>query len=358
MAPGIGPKSYKKLVGFFNSASNVQEASLLDLRSILDESTAEKVFEFLKSSKELDRELKLIERHQVKVTFWDDPFYPEAFSKIEYPPQVFYLKGDLDFFKHYLTVSVVGTRKPTQYGKNAACDFTKELVESGFYTASGFALGIDTYAHRVTVESGSKTAAVLGCGLLVDYPFANRELKNRIFENGIVLSEFPLCYPPIPENFPRRNRLIAALGLGTLVVEADIKSGSMITVMEALNQGKDIFAVPGSIYSPYSRGTNRLISQGAKLVSTARDIICEYKKEENFEFDFSGQDEKTGAAPSDLTDSHYKVLDAVGWEPVNIEVISKETDFLSYELSKILLELELEGLIKALPGKQYIRNRK
>lgn len=357
MVPGIGPKAYEALLSRFGTADEALRATFSELREVLGEQLTQKLRDFTSRAGLLDKEIELIEKNGIKVICLGDHDYPEAFKPLDSAPPVIYVKGDTDFFKHELVLSIVGTRRPTEYGKRVACDLTEKIVESGFNTASGFALGVDSIVHRTTLRGDAATAAVLGCGLLVDYPYANRDIREAIASKGVLLSEFPLRYPPIPENFPRRNRLISALGMGTLVIEADHKSGSMITVGDALNQGKDVFAVPGSIYSPYSRGTNRLISQGARLVVCVDDILNELSSRTNLEFKFvdSASNRGTREEVDALDENERRILKLIGWDPVSIDNITSKSNVLSYELAKVLIDLELKGFVKSMPGKQYIR---
>ncbi|MFH1282762.1 MAG: DNA-processing protein DprA [bacterium] len=358
MVPGIGPIGYRLLLRRFETAEHVSRASYSELKSTVNEQLAQRIRHYADNKKELDKELKLIQDSGVNVLTWEDDSYPKVFRDLDTSPPVIYTKGDLSFFNHNAVIAVVGTRKPTGYGERVAADLTKKLAELGFFTASGFALGIDSIVHRVTLESGSKTAAVLGCGLMVEYPYANRDMKKRIEKNGILISEFPLSYPPMAENFPRRNRLIAALGLATLVIEADEKSGSLITVSEALNQGKEVFSVPGSVYSPYSRGTNKLITQGAKLVRCVEDILNELNVQLNLDFNSKNSIKEDSYRPDIddiLTKDEQNILDIIDWEGIDIEQICQKADVVSYELAKVLIDLELKGFVRTLPGKRYVR---
>jgi len=284
------------------------------------------------------------------VTYLDET-YPESLSTLYDPPAVLYGKGrlaDLDM----RAIAVVGARRPTPYGRQVARLLAKELALAGFWVISGMARGIDTEAHLGALEGQGCTVAVLGSGLDVIYPRENKGLFQRIAQNGAVVSEFPPGTPPEPKNFPIRNRIISGLAKGVLVVEAKAKSGALITVDWALEQGRDVFAVPGPITSELSQGTNYLIKQGAKPVTSVTDILEEYQVVLQAPQKVSPQASEHPASPE-----QRKVLNLLGSEPVHLDQLVRLSGLTAGELSGILLELQIQGIIEVLPGNYVIRLR-
>jgi DNA processing protein len=286
-----------------------------------------------------------------------DAGYPAALLQTEDPPTLLYAMGRVSL-GFPAAVAVVGSRNPTAQGIANARAFARSLAQSGLCVVSGLALGIDAAAHEGALEGAAPdvlaTLAVVGTGLDRVYPKRNLELAHRIAERGVILGEYPLGTPPIDANFPKRNRIISALGLGTLVVEAALKSGSLITARLALEQGKDVFAIPGSIHSPQSRGCHALIRQGAKLVETAQDVLEELRlatpaSKLPAEAEPEGGDEGgEEPAPPDL-------LTAMGFDPVGLDALIARTGIPAAHLQAQLLELELSGEVSRLPGGLYQR---
>jgi len=287
---------------------------------------------------------------------YDDEKYPDVLRKIGTPPYVLYTKGELPDWDKIFTIGVVGTRWCTDYGKKAAAHICGELAARGATVISGMAKGIDAEAARATIAAGGKTIAVLGCGIDVVYPPQNKALKKEIEQKGLVMTEYPPGSGALKFHFPERNRIISGLSKGILVVEAPLKSGALITAKHAYRTGKDIFAVPGSIFSETSEGTNRLIKQGAKPVWTAEDIIEEYP----FEAKKLAPVEKE-IKVTDINDEKYSELDDVEKQiiamllkkNVNIEEIRVGTGLEMGELNRLMPMLEMLGFIKKLPGENY-----
>jgi DNA processing protein len=282
---------------------------------------------------------------------WDDADYPRALLTISDPPPAFYYSGRRELLNRP-AIAVVGSRNATPQGVENAESFAAALSATGFTIASGLALGIDAAAHRGGLSAAGSSIAVVGTGPDRIYPAANRELGHRLAAEGGVLSEFPLGTPPLPANFPRRNRLLSGLSRGVLVVEATLASGSLITARFAAEQGREVFAIPGSIHSPFSKGSHRLIRDGAKLVETAQDVL-----------------EELGEAPTAMAvaGSHVpehdpqgdagQVLEALGHDPAGVDALTTRTGLGAGAVSVALVELELAGRIKPLPGGLFQRVR-
>lgn len=279
-----------------------------------------------------------------------DPAYPAALLQTEDPPLLLHVAGRAPI-AWPRAISVVGSRNPTPQGQQNARMFARSFAQSGLAVVSGMALGIDAAAHEGALEGaaagGLATIAVVGTGLDRVYPRAHQALARRIFDQGLLVSEYVIGTPPLAENFPQRNRNIAALGLGTVVVEAALASGSLITARQAAEQGKEVFAIPGSIHSPQSRGCHALIREGAKLVETAADVL-----EELAPGTPRAATSPTGPAPGLRA---TPVLDALGHEPTSLDALVARTGCAASELQAQLLELELSGHVARLPGGVYQR---
>ncbi|HMK86619.1 MAG TPA: DNA-processing protein DprA [Steroidobacteraceae bacterium] len=285
-----------------------------------------------------------------------DPKYPKLLAGLADRPIALYLAGDLDALAT-AQVAVVGSRNPSPQGIDSAFEFAHSLAQRGVAITSGLAQGIDTAAHRGALAAQGTTLAILGSGADVIYPSSNRRLCEAIVYEGALVSEFALGTPPRRAHFPRRNRLIAALGLGILVVEAALGSGSLITARAARALGRAVFAIPGSIGNPLSRGCHQLIKSGAKLTETTDDILCGL----SFSPFFAGRSgEGAGAAsregkPSGMDKEHKILLDALGFDPVDLDMLIVRTGFKPQAVSSMMLILELEGHVQAAPGGRYAR---
>jgi DNA processing protein len=281
--------------------------------------------------------------------------YPASLKTLyDYPP-VIYVRGGL-IAKDALAVAVVGTRRNTVYGKTVCERIAGELACMGITVVSGLARGIDTFAHRCALDNGGRTVAVLGNGLLHHYPPENRKLEDDIVRRGAVISEFPLDAKPDKQNFPRRNRIISGLSLGVVVIEAGSESGALITASSALEQGKDVFAVPGSIFSKYSAGPHFLIKQGAKLVESVEDVISEINLLSGLAGN-SGKDASAAVNGNEPVGTTGVLYGNIGFEPVHIDVLASILKMPVEQLSLDLLELVMAGKISELPGKMYMRRR-
>lgn len=286
--------------------------------------------------------------------------FPSLLADIPDPPELLYVIGNPDAL-HLPTLAIVGSRNPTQGGRQNARDFARHLGASGFCITSGLAQGIDAAAHDGALLGGAMTVAFLGHGIDTIYPAENRQLAARIAANGALCSEFPLGSPPRREHFPQRNRLISGLSLGTLVVEAAKRSGSLITARLAAEQGREIFALPGSIHNPLSRGCHQLIRQGAKLVESADDIVSELGPMVAHLMQRTDGARSTPPAGSQYPDatgrdeSYLQLLGAISYDPATPDQIAAESGLTIGEVSSMLLILELEGKVEALAGGRYSR---
>ncbi len=278
--------------------------------------------------------------------------YPELLSQIVGAPLLLYVNGDIDAL-HLPSLAIIGSRNPTRGGAQNALDFSRHLAKRGFAIVSGLAQGIDTAAHRGALAVKGRTVALLGHGIDRVYPAANRDLAHEIAASGALVSEYPLGAPPARRHFPERNRLISGLSLGTLVVEAARRSGSLITARLAADQGREVFALPGSIHSPLARGCHALIRQGAKLVETADDIISELAPlvghlQHSAE---PAEEQEPRAVP--LDDDYQDLLAILSHDPVSIDDLARRSSLTIEQLSSMLLILELHGEVESLSGGRY-----
>jgi len=300
----------------------------------------------------LDDALKWVEHEHHHVIAWGDDQYPEMVTQIPGSPLLLYVNGDVDAL-HLPALAVIGSRNPTQGGRRNAHDFARHLAGRGLAIVSGLAQGIDTAAHQGALQANGKTIAFLGTGIDRVYPAANRELAHSIAEHGALVSEFPLGAPPERWHFPERNRLISGLSLGTLVVEAARRSGSLITARLAAEQGREVFALPGSIHNPLARGCHKLIRQGAKLVETADDIFAELRPLVGHLAETSAET-STNEKPASEPDEQYEALrKLLCHDPVSIDELEKQSGLTIDQLSSMLLILELHGEVESLSGGRY-----
>jgi DNA processing protein len=354
MVSGLGPVKIRRLVEHFKSPKDILKAGINELRNVegIDEILAGSIRSRAKEAP-LEKELKLIRKLGLVVLSILDDDYPKNLKEIYDPPIIIYVKGIIKK-EDSLSISIVGTRLPSYYGLSQAEKFSYVLAARGITVVSGMARGIDSASHKGALKAGGRTIAVLGSGLGVIYPSENRELFERISAFGAVISEFPVETPPNRENFPRRNRIISGLSLGTLVVEATKNSGSLITARFALEQNREVFALPGNVSSSGSIGTNKLIKEGAKLVEDIEDIIEEIepfrklveKKKVGKESgpDFSTLDIKEKLFLKELSND----------SPVHLDQIIAALNLPAGELIALAARLELKGMIKQLPGKFFV----
>ena len=352
---GLGKVGFARLIERYGSPEKVFQADLEALESIegIRKNTALAIVKFRRAEK-IDRELDELERQKVGVLTLKDPSYPFLLAKIHDPPPYLYYKG-APSRQDGRSLAVVGSRLASPYGIKITERLTWGLSQKGLTIVSGMARGIDTAAHQGALMAQGRTVAVLGSGLDVVYPQENIKLFERIVEAGAVYSEFPLGTLPERQNFPIRNRIISGMSLGVVIVEATLRSGSLITARLALEQGREVFAVPGNVESFKSSGTHSLIKQGAKLVEHAQDILEELHWEEVPKKVEPGlKIERTERSPS-LSPQEKQIWDLLSNEPIHVDQMVRQSGIGISPMLSLLLEMELKGLIKQLPGKYFIR---
>lgn len=358
LVTGIGSRTAGRLLERFGSPTGVLAASRAELQAFgLEEETIERI-QSEESRRRAEEELAKVKKMGAEVLTLEDPRYPPLLRQIYDPPIVLYALGDVGVLTAPL-LAIVGTRRPSPYGVNVATELARELARRGLVIVSGFARGIDAAAHRGALEAEGKTVAVLGTGLDVLYPWEHRGLAERIRERGVLLTEFPLGVPPLAQNFPFRNRIISGMSLGVVVVEAAERSGSLITARLALEQDREVFAVPGPITSPQSHGPNYLIKCGAKLVQYWRDIIEELPLDIRREI-LRRESETAPALQPELPlgESEQRVLELLSFEtPMHLDELLVRSGLVVPELMRVLLELEVKDKIRQLPGKQFVKKR-
>jgi DNA processing protein len=346
----LGPRSLLHLYRFFNSGEAVFMASDKVLTNVprLSPQVADRIIRFRKGIDTVKIAESLLDKG-IKVTMLGESDYPFALAHIVDPPAILYTKGGLPDPELPL-MAVVGSRRATPYGKAVTRKLARDLVQAGWGVVSGMARGIDTAAHEGALDGNGYTMAVFGCGLNICYPRENRRLRDTIQEKGCLLSEFPPDTPPQSKNFPIRNRIISGCTLGTLVVEAGEKSGALITADFALEQGRDVFAVPGPVTSNYSRGTHKLLKQGAKLVETVDDILDEFSYLERKAFLLPPQEKK-----SNLTLEETCILQNLSLDPLSPDQLVEKTGMAISVVGATLTILECKGLVQRLPGPYYVK---
>lgn len=389
---GVGLKTVQVLHDVFGGAERALQATPDELRKVDQLSPA--VCDLLIHKPVLypiERELELIAKYGCQVVTLYDAAYPPPLKEIDTPPFVLYIRGELTP-EDALSVSLVGSRNAKDYGRKVSYRLSYQLVQRGLTVVSGFAKGIDTSAHRGALEAGGRTIAVMGNGLSVIYPATNSDLAEKIEASGALVSEFPMAARPKPRNFPRRNRIISGLTLGTVVVEASNRSGALITARLAAEQNREVFAVPGEIFSELSTGTHKLINDGAKLINTVDDLLNELPpyvlNQIQSEVPPSltpdthaeptqvppapvGQDDTKPVPPPpspkvqqsvptppppDLTPDEKTIFDAIEVPSSHIDTIVRTTQLPIGQVSSVLLMLELKGIVQQLPGKQFTKN--
>ena len=353
--PGLGNAGICQLLAKFGSPDGIFSASISQLREIVADEIARKINRGV-DIEAITPTLDWLKKDNAHIVTLADSAYPKQLLEISNPPAVLYALGNLHWLNHP-SIAMVGSRSATPQGEKNAEDFAMSLCNHGLCVVSGMALGIDGAAHRGALKASGQangaTIAVVGTGLDIVYPARHRDLAHKIAERGLIISEFPLGTPSKAQNFPRRNRLISGLSLGCLVVEANIDSGSLITARLSVEQGREVFAIPGSIHSPVSKGCHQLIKQGAKLVETTQDILEELKNllPSNSPSGLTDYLNSEGSAPSDAN----TVLACMGFDAINFETLLTLTGLTTEALSSMLMVLELEGKVTVLAGGKYQR---
>ena len=354
----VGNIGFNNLVETFGSPQAVFGAPVSSLQRIhrITQKTARDIKNFDNWAR-VEKELELADKSNVSIITSDSPLYPGLLLNIYDFPPILYVRGTLS--SQDINIAVVGSRLASTYGRFTTERLCRELVMKGITVVSGMARGIDSAAHSGAIAGKGRTIAVLGCGIDVIYPPENRKLFEKIAENGAVITEFPFSTQPLASNFPARNRIISGLSLGVVVVEANEKSGSLITARVALEQGREVFAVPGSIDSTGTKGTHRLIREGAKLVENTYDILEEILPQVNPRNTAAElPDEKPAQDHSDnseeLNADERAILKLIGKKPVHIDNLATGSGYQIHDILSILMSLELEGYVEQLPGKKFI----
>ncbi len=347
MLQDIGPVGSRKLLSVFRAPERIFNSEVDHLIAVdgIGINRAKNIKNF-SSWNDVEKQIKVMEKKGIKPVSFIEPSYPEMLREIEDAPVVVYTKGDIQPQDRY-AIAVVGSRKPTHYGASVTENISEELASMGFTIVSGMARGIDALSHKGALRAGGRTIAVLGSGLDVPYPPENKMLMDKIASSGCVISEFPPGTPPDRENFPRRNRLISGLSLGILVIEATSDSGSLITARYALEQNREIFAVPGNIISSTSEGTNELIKKGAILTRKAEDILEELAPV------LKGFIRSKDKVKVEVTEEEKNLCNLLSGEPMQIDIISRESGLPTSKVLGILLGLELKGAVKQTTGKRF-----
>lgn len=354
---GLGRQTTYQLLKAFGSAEAIFAASHANLRKVVSDDIANQI-----KAETVSDQIKitlewLAEPNNHLITLADED-YPRLLLETSDPPPILFAKGQLSCLQQP-SIAIVGSRNPTAQGEKNAHDFAMLLAEFGFTIVSGLAIGIDAAAHRGALASKGKTIAVVGTGLDIVYPAKHRELAHEIIKQGLLISEFSLGTPSLPQNFVQRNRVISGLSMGCLVVEASLQSGSLITAKFATEQDRDVFAIPGSIHSPQSKGCHQLIKQGAKLVDAVQDIVHELKSEHFVSLAAMPLKKNfipaKNTSPEEIPHADKALLDLMSFEPVTVEYLLQHSGLTSDTLSSILISLELDNKIASMPGGRYQR---
>ena len=352
LVPGLGNIVFKNLLENFGSPRHILKASLSALLKV--EGVRREVAQhILRANYTTDHAevIRGVEKAGARITTYLDPEYPPALKQIHDPPMLLFIKGG-DLPQNLTFVSVVGSRNPTSYGLEVAEKISQGLARRGIGVVSGMARGIDSAAHWGCLGGRGFTVAVLGTGIDRIYPASNKKLHEQISGKGAVISEFPLGTPPEPKNFPIRNRIISGLSRGVVVVEATKNSGSLITASLALDQGREVFAVPGSVNSFKSRGCHFLIKQGAMLIENSDDVLDGL----GLNYTFAPKTDTFKEKPlPELDQTEMNIYEMIGDYPIHIDHIFRQSDLKPGEISSLLTKMELKGIIKQLPGKMFVR---
>lgn len=344
----VGRARVQQLEEHFGSLEPAWRASAGELKAAGLDSGAINAIAAARDKVDPDAEVEALARHGVRALTWHDDEYPKRLREIFDRPPVLFVRGTLIAADEW-AVAVVGTRRVTVYGRQVAEEMARGIASNRVTVVSGLARGVDAVAHRAALEAGGRTIAVLACGLDLVYPPEHKRLAEEIAERGAVVSDYPLGTQPRSEFFPRRNRILSGMSLGVLVVEGDVKSGALITARQALEQNREVFAVPGSIYSPNSRGTNKLIQDGeAKLTLDVQDVLAELNLSMA-----SHQIEMTELIPADETES--VLLRHLGAQPIHIDEVRRECGLPIAAVTGALAMLELKGLVRQVGRMNYVR---
>jgi DNA processing protein len=354
--PGVGNQRLRALLDHFDDPLDALQASISELNSIpsIDARTAREIFHHTPDRNGIEAILRKLHRSGGRIISIKDPGYPFSLKQIYDPPAFLYILGSLEPTDHD-AIAVVGTRNPTAYGRAVTEKLCSGLIQAGFTIVSGLARGIDTVAHRTAVQNGGRTIAVIGCGVDIVYPQDNVNIHQQILRSGAILSEYHIGTKPEAGNFPKRNRIISGMTLGTVIIESSPAGGAMITATYALDQNREIFAVPGPILQEQSSGTNTLIQQGrAKLVQSVEDIIEEVAFKLKYITPANAQN-TISQPPPDLNLFETKLFDVLSTQPLYIDEIASKAEISTSDALVHLLSLEFKGVVRQLAGKMFSR---
>lgn len=351
--PRITPRRFHLLLSSLSTAEAIWKAPPSRIATVKGMKEVAEEFCAKRSLEDLNKEISLVEGNDVDILLYSDQEYPQILRNLEYPPPVLYKKGEYKS-EDSLAIAVVGTRKYSDYGRFMATKLANSLADKGFTIVSGMAKGIDTFAHQAALDvDKGRTIAVWGTGLNRVYPASNASLMNEIIQNGAVLTEFSMKQGPKRWTFPQRNRIISGLTRGTVVVEAPQQSGALITASSALEQNKEVFAVPGDVRRDGMRGTHGLIKDGAKLVENVSDIVEEFL-DLRAVLGQEEQDSDDKSTPK-LLSTEEKIYTSLDYDPQHFNVLAEKTGFSAARLSHILFQLQMKELVKRLDGNRWIK---
>ncbi len=359
LTPGLGARLAGKVLRHFGSPERVFHASLTELEACHLPAAPARAIQSRRAQKDGEAELERVRKLGCRLLNWTEPEYPQRLLEIYDPPPLLYVKGDVGALNRH-SISIVGTRRPTPYGNQVAERLGRDLAERGLVIVSGMARGIDSCAHHGACQAtNGTTIGVLGSGVDVIYPKENRKLFGEVEQRGALISEFPLGAHPAPENFPVRNRIVAGMSLGVVVVQGAQYSGSLITARLGMEFGREVYGVPGNITVDVSFASNQLIKQGAKLVTSWEDVIEELPTEiraELFPVTASTQQERASLFAESLSPTDQKIFGLLSVdEAVHVDELVEKAGLTSSEVLAGLCEMEMKGMVRQMPGKQFVK---
>jgi DNA processing protein len=359
MTPGLGSRLAGKLLRQFGSPENVFRASLTELEACRLRSAPARAIHSRVAQKDAEQELDRVRNLGCQLLNWDEPQYPRRLLEIYDAPPLLYVRGDAAVLNRHC-ISMVGTRRPTPYGNQVAERLARDLAERGLVIVSGMARGIDSSAHTGACKaSRGATIGVLGTGVDVIYPKENRKLFAEVEKRGALISEFPLGSHPAPENFPVRNRIVAGMPLGVVVVQGAQYSGSLITARLGMEFGREVYGIPGNITADVSFAPNQLVKQGAKLVTSWEDVVEELPTEvrsELFPLAATTPDERASLFANSLSPLERKIFDLLGVdESIHVDELVENSELTSSDVLAALCEMEMKGIVRQMPGKQFVK---
>jgi len=349
LVKGIGAVRLQALLDYFGNVESAWSAKPLDLVAAgLSPKLAERVIQ-VRGSVDLNEVMAQAEKNKIRILTWEDAEYPAHLKEIDQPPPVIYLRGEVTAEDSW-SVAIVGTRAVTSYGRQVTEELAAVLAQNGVTVVSGLARGVDAIAHSAALKAGGRTLAVLGSGVDKIYPPEHRQMAEKIIAQGAVISDYPPGTPPESANFPPRNRIISGLAMAVVVVEAGDTSGALITAEFAVEQGREVFAVPGPVYAPQSKGTNRLIANGAKVLLQPAEVLEALDLTRN-----ADRREIRRAAPAAATEA--ALFDLLGAEPKHVDDLRAQLELPIEKISSALTMMELKGMVRQVGGMHYIAMR-